>query len=328
MHKLTGINALNALIDLKRIQHLVLLGEELHFSRAAERANLSQTAFSRSIQSLETDLNLRLFDRGTRSVGLTAAGKQVLERARELLSHAHCLRAEADFIASGEGGELSFGASQMATTQALHQVINRLRAGSPKLKLSVEINHWQSLSLQLLEERIEFFVANADMLSNDARFSITPLPAEPASIFCNRKHPLAQQKEVIRVEQFLDYSWAAVRFTDSVASHLRHLFNLPASTQLPVALNCNDLPLLRQMILNSDALLFSWHSWLADDLCSGEIVDLASRTHPALPTDKLYLSCAIVQLSGRTLSPVARQAVALILEQGRTPPKHMQQTHK
>jgi hypothetical protein len=155
------------------------------------------------------------------------------------------------------------------------------------------------------------------MLSNDPRFSITSLPAEAASIFCNRKHPLAQQSEVIRIEQLLDYAWAAVRFTDTVASHLRDLFKLPASTHLPVALNCNDLPLLRQMILNSDTLLFSWRTWLVDDLCSGELVDLAPRVHPALPTDKLHLSYAIVQLSGRTLSPVARQAVALILEQVR-----------
>ena len=45
-------------MDLKRLQHLLLLTEELHFSRAAQRANLSQTAFSRSIQTLERELGV------------------------------------------------------------------------------------------------------------------------------------------------------------------------------------------------------------------------------------------------------------------------------
>ena len=54
---------MSSLIDLLRLTHMVLLSEELHFSRAAKRAHLSQTAFSRSIQSLENDLQLRLFDR-------------------------------------------------------------------------------------------------------------------------------------------------------------------------------------------------------------------------------------------------------------------------
>lgn len=304
---------------------MVLLGEELHFSRAAARANLSQTAFSRSIQSLEADLNLRLFDRGTRSVGLTAAGKQLLAGARELLSTASNLRAEAEFIATAEGGELSFGASQMAT-QALHLVLNTLKARSPKLKLAIEINHWQNLSVLLLEERIEFFVANADMLTGDSRFVVTPLPAEPASIFCSNHHPLAQQHDAVRVEQILDYSWAAVRFNDAVASRLRRLFELPPGTPLPLALNCNDLSLLRQMVLDSDVLLLTWRSWLTHDLSSGAMLDLAARVQPALPMEMLYLNCAIVQLAGRTLSPVARHAVELILEQGQSAPQLMQKT--
>lgn len=50
---------MRASINLKHLRHLELLAEELNFSRAAERANLSQTAFSRSIQALETEFGLR-----------------------------------------------------------------------------------------------------------------------------------------------------------------------------------------------------------------------------------------------------------------------------
>lgn len=314
MQKSTGINALDNLIDLKRIQHFSLLGDELHFSRAAERANLSQTAFSRSIQSLETDLKLRLFDRGTRSVKLTAAGRQLLGRARELLSNAHNLKAEANYITTAEGGELSFGTGILFTTRVLHPMLDKLRACNPTLKLNVEVNDWRSLSEQLLEERIEFFVGYADMLIDDPRFCITSLAAEPVSIFCASQHPLAHQPEAIRVEQLLDYPWVCARFTDSIAMHLRRLFGLPANTYLPITLNCNDLLLARHTALSSNSLLITGRAWLADDLQSDTILDMAPLIFPELPKELLYLNCSLVQLAGRTLSPAARRAVELTLE--------------
>lgn len=303
-------------IDLKRIQHFALLGEELHFSRAAERANLSQTAFSRSIQSLEADLQLRLFDRDTRTVELTAAGRQLLAHARELLSSANNLKAEADYMAKAEGGELRFGASNMTTHRTLPLVLNELRATSPRLRLDIEINHGESLGMKLLEESIEFFVANADSLLDDSRLEITPLLTEPVSFFCRSGHPLAMQQEAVSHEQLFAYPWASIRFDDAAISRLRKLFAVPSGKSLPTALNCNDQGLLRQMLLNSDALLATWPAWLEDDLLKGNVIDLIPRVQPALTHIPLVLDCAIVQLAGRTLSPSARRAVQLFHKYG------------
>lgn len=310
MHKQLRINALNRSIDLKRIQHFVLLGEELHFSRAAERANLSQTAFSRSIQTLEEDLQLRLFDRDTRTVEVTAAGRQLLDYARELLNSANNLRAEADDMAKAEGGELRFGASNMTSHRLLPLVLNELRSISPKLKLDIEIGYGESLGAKLLEERIEFLVANADSMVDDPRFKVTPLRPEPVSFFCRSSHPLAVQQEVVSREQLFAYPWASVRFDGTTVSRLSRLFGVLPS-QLPTALSCNDPGLLRQMLLNSDALLGTWAAWLDDDVQQGTVIDLVPRIQPALSKQPVVLGCAIVQLAGRTLSPSARRAVQL-----------------
>jgi len=134
----------NDLIDLKRVRHLVYLSEELHFSRAAARANLSQTAFSRSIQSLEADLGVRLFDRDTRTVMLTAAGQQLIGRAHELLGCARKLVAQAIDIAGAEGGELRLGINPMAATlntvgtnqlKTLNTLFSRYRTSALRLSL-------------------------------------------------------------------------------------------------------------------------------------------------------------------------------------------------
>ncbi|MBM7060116.1 LysR family transcriptional regulator [Pseudomonas sp. UL073] len=298
------------LIDLKRIHHLVLLGEELHFSRAAERANLSQTAFSRSIQALEAELGVRLFDRDTRSVALTAAGRQLLARGRELLGSASRLSAEALHIAQGEGGELNFGASMMAADLYLPEALISLRQRVPRLTVKVEVNHWHHLLPLLEQERIEFIVAYTQEPLSDARLAVTALPPQPASIFCRREHPLAQQTTPIQRLQLADYPWSSVRAADTTPARLRAGLDLPAGTPVDLALTCNDLNLLRATTLASDALLFTWRAWLTADLYSGALLDLAERVTPALAP--LSIGCWIVSHAGRTLSPIARQAIELI----------------
>ncbi|MEG0966309.1 MAG: LysR family transcriptional regulator [Pseudomonas sp.] len=301
-------------IDLKRIRHLVLLSEELHFSRAAERANLSQTAFSRSIQSLEADLGVRLFDRDTRSVVLTAAGRQLLASGRELLGCAGRLVAEANHIAQAEGGELNFGAGMMAANLYLGEALTTLRKRIPRLAMKVEVNHWNQLVQRLEQDQIEFFVAYTcdPTLKSDPRFDITPLPARPASVFCRGEHPLFQQQAAVTREQLLAYPWSSVLFDEIAPARLRELLDLPEGTIAPLALGCNDLQLLRTTTLGSDALLFTWQAWLEEDLRTGAIRDLGAMLQPGLPGGGCSIASAIVCHAGRTLSPIARQAIELI----------------
>jgi DNA-binding transcriptional LysR family regulator len=67
------------------IHRLLILSEELHFRRAAERLHLSQPALSGSLKSLESELGARLFRRTSRSVELTEAGNILVSEARRLL---------------------------------------------------------------------------------------------------------------------------------------------------------------------------------------------------------------------------------------------------
>jgi DNA-binding transcriptional LysR family regulator len=62
-------------MDLKRMKHAIALADELSFARAAEKLHLSQPALSRSIQTLEEDVGMLLFDRDNRNVALTTVGK-------------------------------------------------------------------------------------------------------------------------------------------------------------------------------------------------------------------------------------------------------------
>src|SRR6185503_3341806 len=75
-------------IDFDGIQAFVLVAELGGFSKAANQLHLTQTALTRRIQKLEAYLAVRLLDRTTRSVRLTAVGSEFLPQARRLVNDA------------------------------------------------------------------------------------------------------------------------------------------------------------------------------------------------------------------------------------------------
>ena len=306
---------MSTLIDLRRLQHLVLLAEELNFSRAAERAFLSQTAFSRSIQALEEAFGMRLFDRGTRSVQPTTTGRRMVERARELLARARDLAQEVDYLAHADGGTLSFGASLFAVDTVLPGVLPLLRQDRPALRLHVEVSQWEILLQHLENEQIEFFVDYPGQLAQDPRFHVTALAPRPASLYCRSDHPLLKSRRTApRPEQVPQYPWAAVQMDKSIAAQLRSLFGMAAASELPLTLSCDNQALLRDAVLGSDTILLTWEAWLKADLANGTVIDLGKRLRPALPVQARQLNLGLVHLAGRTLSPAARKFMDLVLE--------------
>lgn len=303
---------MNSLMDLKRLSHMVLLSEELHFSRAAKRAHLTQTAFSRSIQSLENDLQLRLFDRGTRSVHLTAAGKQLLAHARDLLRRAENLNVSAQFLANAEGGELNFGVGLAAAHSYMQHVLPALRRECPALRLNVEVDHWQNLLRHLEQERIEFLVGSTGHLQDDPRLQVTRLPPLDTAVYCRDGHPLLAVAPALQASRLLDYPWSAALLDDDSLLQMLALLGLSSEVRPPGLMSCNSLPLLRHTLLHSDGLLFTWDGWLQDDVSAGRVHNLLRYLEPGLPAHGYQLLSNVIQLADRTLSPPAQRAVAMI----------------
>lgn len=90
-------------MDFRVLQYFVTVAEELNFSHAAEKLNMSQPPLSNQIRQLEEDLNTQLFIRGKRHLTLTDSGRLLLRRSREILEMADKTRGEISSL----GGELS-----------------------------------------------------------------------------------------------------------------------------------------------------------------------------------------------------------------------------
>jgi len=74
-------------VELRQLRYFVILADELHFGRAATRANIVQSALSQQLKRLERELDVRLIDRDTHHVKLTQAGQAFLVEARQIIAH-------------------------------------------------------------------------------------------------------------------------------------------------------------------------------------------------------------------------------------------------
>ncbi|WP_216837705.1 LysR substrate-binding domain-containing protein [Falsiroseomonas tokyonensis] len=96
-------------MEMRHLRYFVAVAEELHFTRAARRLGMAQPPLSQQIQQLEAELATPLFERGTRRVALTEAGRMLLPEARATLEQAARAVLVARRAGRGEIGELRIG---------------------------------------------------------------------------------------------------------------------------------------------------------------------------------------------------------------------------
>ncbi|QIY80486.1 LysR family transcriptional regulator [Chromobacterium violaceum] len=125
-------------MELRHLRYFLAVAEELHFTRAAERLHIGQPPLSQQIQALEAELGAPLFRRHQRKVELTAAGQQLLPRARQILADSAAAAAAVRRAADGETGELRIGfTSSLPLTPILHHSLQHYRQAYPEVRLTL-----------------------------------------------------------------------------------------------------------------------------------------------------------------------------------------------
>jgi DNA-binding transcriptional LysR family regulator len=124
-------------IDLRHLRYFVAVAEELHFGRAAARLGIQQPPLSQQIKYLESVVGHALFTRTSRSVTLTAAGQELLDRSRRTLARVQEDLNAVRRIGRGEVGALNVGFAGSAMLTVLPDVIKIYRRdyGDVQLRL-------------------------------------------------------------------------------------------------------------------------------------------------------------------------------------------------
>lgn len=132
-------------MEFRQLECFIAVAEELHFGRAAERLCMTQPPLSRQIQLLEQDLGVTLFERNSRQVLLSAAGRHFLRDARPLLEFSARAAATARRTSGGEAGHITLGFTAVASYRLMPSMIMKAR----KLLAGVDIQLRETVSTDL-----------------------------------------------------------------------------------------------------------------------------------------------------------------------------------
>lgn len=122
-------------MDPHKLQLFVALAETLHFNKAAERCFVSPSKLSRTIKSLEAELQVRLFERDNRSVTLTEQGRLFLKYARENLQQLETIKHRLQQQTTELSGAISLYCSVTASYSFLYDILTDFRRQHPRIEL-------------------------------------------------------------------------------------------------------------------------------------------------------------------------------------------------
>lgn len=292
-------------MDLKKLNHAIVLAEEGSFARASNRLHLSQPALSRSIQTLEGYLGVKLFDRHPSGIWLTVPGKTLLARAEELLRSASGLRREAELIQGVKHGILSIGLGPVPSQMLLPAFVGRLFEESPRIKVHSIIQHRAYLLEALLRESIELFVSHIHKLDQHTNVVVEPVGSLKLGFFVRKAHPLADQK-TITLDDLYDFPLASHTLDESRGDYKQ--VTQKVLDGWPGLLTCENILVLKSAALTSSTILMTAFALIEEELNTGDLI--------SLPTDPLglspYTELGIVHLADRSLSPLASHVVETI----------------
>ena len=275
--------------------------EEGNISHAAQRLDIAQPALSRQMKRLETQLGVQLFERGSRRIRLTDAGRVLYSRVEHILGMVDGTVREITEIGSGVAGCIRLGTITTSGAMLLPELITEFHRRYPQVTFQL----WEGEGtriLELLDNRvIEIGITRTQV---DARvYESIVLPNEPLVLIMNRSHDIGSDAQKVRLAELKDQSLIIpLRWQSMFTANCRKLGFEPNILCVSDSI-VQDL-LLAKMGMGMAILPISSKTLLTDgDLIYKKLVEPEITTHTV-----------VAWLKNRTLSQSASHLIALFRE--------------
>lgn len=180
-------------ITLRQMRSALALAEIGHFSKAAERCHITQSALSQQIRQLEDACGTRLFSRSERQVRPTPFGREFLARAERVVVEADRLESFAQDLSGQPARAVRFGLIPTVAPYLLPEIYPALRTEWPEMKFLISENRTERL-LDHLEEGTLDIVLTATDLPDDTHGELVEarLFSDPFVLACAASHKMAE----------------------------------------------------------------------------------------------------------------------------------------
>lgn len=181
-------------MEFRHLRCFLAVAEELHFARAAERLHIEQSPLSRAIKELEEELEVRLFDRNTRSTRLTRAGQVFLDHVPRVFAALTQARDSVRAVSAGYQGQLHIALSEGIPQARLTALLSLCREEEPDTEIRLyEVPFSQQL--KGLESDL-FDVGFAQSSDVGGALFAAPAWCDPMVVAVPSRHPLLVHKQL------------------------------------------------------------------------------------------------------------------------------------
>lgn len=300
-------------MNLRQLEHWLALADTGSFSRAAEKLHITQSALSRSIQTLEDELGGPLVDRIGKRNELTPLGHSVLARARRIVHEAGELQQGAALLQQGGLGNLRVGLGSGPGALLMTPWLVHMAREHPTVKVSITRGPAELQLQQLRERLLDALVVDVRRVRPAADLHIEGVVDAPAGLVCRRGHPLLQASSGgsggVSFDALLAYPIASTPLSAEVARMLVSHYGPRAAPEQLTTLQCEEISSLIDAVRQTDAVFLGILGAVREWLASGELVQLPVQ--PALQAGARF---ALITLAGRSELPVMAEFRRFVAE--------------
>lgn len=289
--------------DINDLQAFRAVVDHGSFRKAAEAVRISQPALSRRIEKLEDALGVRLFERTTRKVSLTQAGRGFMPSVERLLDDLDSALLGISEVASTRLGQVTVACVPSAAYYFMPRVIAHYHRQFPRIKVRVLDASAHDVLSAVVDGEADFGLSFMGTLEADVEFE--PLVQEAYVVACRRDHPLAGRSSV-SWEEFYRQDYISLGKT----SGNRFLLDQALSGIVPERQSICETRHVTTMIGLVEAGL---------GVAAVPLMAMPAAEHPILTrvplTDpEVMRSVGLIKRRGRTLTPAAMALERLVVE--------------
>lgn len=182
----------DGVVTIRHYKIFIAVCDTMNMTSAAERLFMSQSAVSQAIAELEKHYDVRLFERLSKKLYLTQAGKKLLSYARHIIRMN--TEAENDMKAMYQSGAIRIGASVTVGAHVLPKLVSSYKKEHPCTTIEVFEDNTQKIESLILQDQIDLGLVEGETTSPDVKN--TPFMNDELVLICDSGHRFASLGEV------------------------------------------------------------------------------------------------------------------------------------
>lgn len=182
-------------MNLKHLSYFVDISKRESFTKAADDIYVSQSALSKSVKSLEQELNVTLIDRTSKSFNLTEEGRILYVEGEKLLQYIDEIQDEIIEKIHRSRRRLRIGVPPVISTVYFSQLLFRFIKQYPNIELEISEVGANIVQNQINAGNIDIGVVILPIINSD-NYHIIPAMSSDNALIVNKDHPLASRDEV------------------------------------------------------------------------------------------------------------------------------------